>query len=58
MGTLENWVNESKRRGEEIVVVLRNLTTEEEVITTINPAFVAGITQNGEIVPSKKYSRR
>lgn len=38
---LESWVEESQRRGEEIVVIPKNKTTKEEVEVTTNPAFIA-----------------
>jgi len=43
MATLESWVEESKRRGEEVIVILSNKSTGEEVETTVSPEFIANI---------------
>ena len=42
---LQSWVEESQRRGEEVVVILRNKTTGEEVELTMNPAFATGVSE-------------
>ena len=49
METLLAWVEESQRRGEDIVVVIRNQTTREQVITTVSPSFVASLSTGSVI---------
>lgn len=46
---VEHWVKESLRRREEVVVVIRNKATDEEVETGINPKFIAELVRGGEI---------
>lgn len=46
---IEHWVMESKRRGEEIVVIIRNKTTREEVEIKVNPLFLASLVMDNEI---------
>lgn len=52
MANLETWVNESLRRGEKVVVVIRNETTGEEAETVMSPCFAAGLFPDGEIKSS------
>lgn len=46
---VEHWVEESRRRGEEVVVIIRNKTTSEEVETEVNPVFLATMARGCEI---------
>lgn len=46
---VEHWVQESRRRGEEVVVLIRNKTTHEVVETKINPVLIAEMTHDYEI---------
>lgn len=41
MATMQSWVEESLRRGEEVVVILKNKTTGEEVELTMSPEFAS-----------------
>ena len=40
---LISFVEESERREEEIIVVMRNLSTGDEVVIPVNPHFIAGL---------------
>lgn len=40
---LQVFVDESERRGEQLVVFMRNLKTGDELEIPINPHFLAGI---------------
>lgn len=46
---IEHWVEESLRRREEVVVIIRNKTTGEEVETKMRPMLVAELVVGGEI---------
>jgi len=46
---IEHWVEESIRKGEKVVVIIRNETTGEEVETAMNPIFIALTTVNREV---------
>jgi len=40
---VKNWIEESKRYGQNVEVQIRNLDTGEVVHTTINPEFVLDV---------------
>lgn len=44
---LTAWVIESERRQENILVILRNETTGEEVVVSANVSFLAGVCHTG-----------
>ena len=50
MNKIESWVEESQRRNETVRVVLENARTGERVLTSINPAFIAQITDKAQFV--------
>ena len=42
---MKAWIEESQRRGEDVVVIIRNKATGEEVETTANPTFIEGVSK-------------
>ena len=48
METLLDYVEWCEVKGEELVVVIRNKTTGEEIETTVSPGFIADISRGGK----------